>query len=520
MKRTSKKKENRKRKRKNNKYDNNKLKPIFDLMANKNFYKALSYIEDYINTNPGDLYGRYIKALILFHLEEINESKQILQMIELNCDLSTIFFGHSYYMLKGDILKKENKYEEMLECYKKAYDISPKEKISFSAKRILDYYIENNNKESALKFCEDLPNTNDLNVLKAHAYLSFNEKEKYEYYLNQFQVEECNVKTLLNHYYCLRAHYLNTHSHPYNALEILDNFKEKNYTNIIFSCFYLEEKIVALLAIKNYEEAYNYIMKLPEHKKHPYLYEYYMKKFDFLRAYQEIEKIEKEKKKIYKKYDYYYYTGDIKKAEEMSCKMLSNVCDSKNLVYFLNCSLRKDSFEEFKMKYTMLEEYLNKDDMSVRLLECFAKKETIKREKTTYSEKQIINYNKKKAIQHIKSHHGENSVYISYFNSNNDIEKIFNEISDYIVDKKPYYSGVYDVYIVHLNNIKMGSIYNKKLNDISIITLPNTKNILTMYPVDMVDEDLNDVEKEPPKTKRLSQIDKFNKKYQNITSNK
>lgn len=516
MKRANKRKEYRKEKRKNNKYDNNKLKPIFDLMANKNFYKALSYIEDYINTNPGDLYGSYIEALILYHLEEINESKEILQMLEANCDLSTIFFGHSSYILKGDILKKENKYDEMLECYKKAYDISPEEKISFTAKRILDYYIENNNKKSALKFCEDLPNTNDLNVLKAHAYLRFNEKTKFEYYLKQFQEEECNVKTLLNQYYCLRAHYLNTHSHPNNALKILEKYNKK-HNELTYS--YLEEKITALLALKNYDEAYKYIMKLPENKKHPYLYEYYMKKFDFLRAYQEIEKIEKEKLKLHKKYDYYYYTGDIEKAEEMSCKMLSSVCDSKNLVCFLNCSLRKDSFEEFKMKYNILEEYLRKDDMSVRLLECFAKKENIKREKTIYSEKQIINYNKKKAIQHIKSHHGEDSVYISYFNSNNDIEKIFNEISDYIIDKKPYYSGVYDVYIVHLNDIKMGSIYNEKLNDISIITLPNTKNIITMYPVNKVDEYLNDVEQEEPKTKRLSQIDKFNKKYQQFTSN-
>ena len=69
------------------------------------------------------------------------------------------------------------------------------------------------------------------------------------------------------------------------------------------------------------------------------------------------------------------------------------------------------------------------------------------------------------------------------------------------------------------NDIKMGSIYNEKLNDISIITLPNTKNIITMYPVNKVDENLNDVEQEKPKTKRLSQIDKFNKKYQQFTSN-
>ena len=516
MKRTNKRKEFRKEKRKNNKYDNDVLKPIFDLMANKKYYKALSYIEDYNKTNPGDLYGRYIKALILFDLEKINESKEILQMIELNCDLSTKFFGQSYYMLKGDILKKENKYEEMLECYKKAYNVSPKEKLFFSAKRILDYYVESNKNKSALKFCENLPNENDLNVLKAHTYLSLNEKTKFEYYLNQFQEEECNIKVLINQYYCLRAHYLNTHSQPRNALKILEKFNKKHK---VLTNSYLEEKITALLTLKNYDEAYKYIMKLPENKKHSFLYEYYMKKFDFSKAYQEIEKIKKEKIKLLKKYDYYYYTGDIEKAEEMSCKMLSSICDSKNLVYFLNCSLRKDSFEEFKMKYNILEEYLRKDDMTVRLLECFARKENIKREKTIYSEEQIINYNKKSAIDHIKKHHGEDSAYISYFNNNNDIEKIFNEISDYIIEKKPYYSGVYDVYIVHLNDIKMGSIYNEKLNDISIITLPNTKNIITMYPVNKEDENLNDVEQEKPKTKRLSQIDKFNKKYQQFTSN-
>jgi len=515
MKRTDKKKENRKRnrKRKNNRYDNDILRIIIELINEKNFYKALSYIEDYLDINPNDLYGSYIKALILFNLDDVESSKEIIHMLEVNCDFSTTFFGDASYILMGDILKKENKCDEMLKYYKKAYKISPKDKLSFSVKRILDYYIEINDKENALKFCEEIPNMNNLNILKAYTYFSFNEQEKYVYYLNIFQEDKCEREALLNYYYCLRAHYLRIHNHPFNALEVLDNYNEKYNRS---KMFYLEEKILALLSIKNYDEAYKYILKLPEFKRHSYLFEYYMKKFDFQKAYQEATKIENDNNRLLKLYEYYYFIGNIKKAEEITCKLLSSECDSKNLVKFLNCSIRKDLPEVYKTKYTMLEEYLNKDDMPVRLLECFVKKDNIEGKKPTYSENQIINYNKKKAIHHIKSHHGEKSAHISYFNNDTDIEKIFNKILIYIKDKKPYYSGVYDVYIVHIDKVKMSSIYYERLNDLVIITLPNTKNILTMYPVDMVDEDLNEIEKEEnKKTYKLSQIEKFNKRYGN-----
>ena len=52
------------------------------------------------------------------------------------------------------------------------------------------------------------------------------------------------------------------------------------------------------------------------------------------------------------------------------------------------------------------------------------------------------------------------------------------------------------------------------INQLEVVTLPGTKDILTMYPRKGTDAFLDETEKpEQGPTKRLSQIDKFNKKY-------
>ena len=54
------------------------------------------------------------------------------------------------------------------------------------------------------------------------------------------------------------------------------------------------------------------------------------------------------------------------------------------------------------------------------------------------------------------------------------------------------------------------------INQLTILTLPNTKNVVTMYPCDGTEsiftlEELEEIPK--PKVKRLTQSEKFYKKY-------
>ena len=135
----------------------------------------------------------------------------------------------------------------------------------------------------------------------------------------------------------------------------------------------------------------------------------------------------------------------------------------------------------------------------------------------TYSEKQIISYDINDAIDHVMNNHYYNPR-ISKFNDNINIEELFNTIKDKMNDENVTYDSLFDKYMVKYPNIGI-NMDNESIHQILVLTLPNTKDIITMYPCDGTESvfNLEELEeKAKPKVKRLSQVDKFKQKYGNI----
>lgn len=130
-----------------------------------------------------------------------------------------------------------------------------------------------------------------------------------------------------------------------------------------------------------------------------------------------------------------------------------------------------------------------------------------------YSEKQVISYSKKNAIKHIVDHHfNDNNK--STFNDEKEIEEIYDYVRDNINSSQKLISGFLDRYIIDFPK-DIGTDNNRKLRSVTVVCIPDTDNILTMYPYryeqildDSLIENSNKI-----KVKRLSQIEKFNKKY-------
>ena len=77
------------------------------------------------------------------------------------------------------------------------------------------------------------------------------------------------------------------------------------------------------------------------------------------------------------------------------------------------------------------------------------------------------------------------------------------------------YDSLFDKYIINYRNIGYNSD-NESIHQLLVLTLPNTKDIITMYPLDGTESifTLEELEEKPKViVKRLSQIEKFNKKY-------
>lgn len=111
-----------------------------------------------------------------------------------------------------------------------------------------------------------------------------------------------------------------------------------------------------------------------------------------------------------------------------------------------------------------------------------------------YTVSQLLNYDEYISVEHIIDRHTKD------FNHNIDIYKLFNDIKEELtLENKINKLNFNDIYSIYYPNIG----YNGE-NNLRVITLPNTKNILTMYPIQGKYDMLIDEEeyKDIPKIKR------------------
>ena len=108
-----------------------------------------------------------------------------------------------------------------------------------------------------------------------------------------------------------------------------------------------------------------------------------------------------------------------------------------------------------------------------------------------YFRKQLFNYSREAAIEHIKGHLKDASEdeeikqkrVHSVFDKNADIEAIYNYCEKAIKNMEPVGRGVVDFYKCKFDNV-IGASYTKLATTyVEITTFPNSKDILSIYPV-------------------------------------
>ena len=183
-------------------------------------------------------------------------------------------------------------------------------------------------------------------------------------------------------------------------------------------------------------------------------------------------------------------------------------------------------YEIYKEFYTKDKEYMELENrwLQIYLRKLFDKEGLSKSDLKCYMEEQIYKYDEKKALDHIKNKHKEIKEFNeekTHFNSNIDIDKKFYEIKNYIeknLDKGQLYRNAVDVYLIECK--ECGEEDGTIKNYIKVITLINTSNIITMFPVthkldlEVCKIDENNSFKDKLKVK--SGIDRFNERYKKI----
>ena len=144
-----------------------------------------------------------------------------------------------------------------------------------------------------------------------------------------------------------------------------------------------------------------------------------------------------------------------------------------------------------------------------------------KRDINSYLFRQITKYDESDFYDHISKHLSDcediDNKSICVFVPDFPVKEVVEEMKKYIPSDKRLYWGFYD----NIYYFKYGGCgrYNTKLVDyIKVVCLDDTSNIITICPVVGSDNlphiDLNYMKKEESvKVKRISQIDKFNQRY-------
>ena len=508
-------------------YDNDAIKRIEKMRVKRNHSQAFKEIQEYLLKYPNDTYAHIMNACVLLDLEKFEEA-----LVEIESCLDAPLHGYndecSLYTTYGAILLKLGREEEGLENLFKAIELTKKIKgheTGHAQNIIIKHYLEKRQLKKAISFAESCKNTPQLLIKKANIYLLDDNIYKALEELNKVRVDALESELLKGHYYFLQgkiAYFLKDYSSAFEYLEKCTKIESDWSKKALSYLGHLE------IDRMNPNQAIKYGLELVNGSV------YTSHGYELLaRAYTSINSFEQAEEVINKMDNYYWKTfraarlayakKEYAKAEELFSKLLHcNVTKrfEENLEYYILCLFRQHKFDEAIYAMDCVQSVGEKEthDMDMIRIYCDSlKHKPILKSKLSYSGKQVYEYSRDEAIHHIISHHVIDSR-LSQFNDA-DIRKIYDEVYKKLQIKNNIPDLYFDKQILYFHDIGV-SIPNYEndqkeiINQLEVVLLPETKDILTMYPRKGTDAYLDEKEDESPsKPKRLSQIDKFNKRY-------
>ncbi len=506
---------------KNKYFDLLKIRHIIELIEDHNFLAANEEIRDYKFYYPDDKLINLCNAKMLIFQKEYDEAEEICldllndKIINKNAYYNVLFTLGNVYFYKNDlnksfkIFKKYFDDKQDIKSLFKLFEIYKKREDYANAKNILKTYKKNDDNHNIL-----------INIKLAEiAYLEKDYKRILNLLLNS------DDRNIYNKTYKQERNFLIA-----KAYYCLGNYDEaldyaKKVLIIKNESYYLACTLIAKIkycrgqindAIDILESTIKY---LNNDLNTCFLIKLYILKGRISDANNLLSNISEENR--------LYYTGLIKEFEkkydeasqyfEKSINYNSNCYNSNDVIYNnIVCNFKLEKYKEVldTIENLNLNDFTNfqRNDLLRVKIYCQHKLNIEILEKT-YLVEQINDYSEEKALEHIISNH-VNSYKKSNFYEDIDIYELFEYVKNNLIEDRMVHNNAFDTYYIDYN--KAGYNNDVFYNQIVVICLPNTKKILTMYSK-LSDELVFDSEEKNQnnkfKVKRLSQIEKFNKKY-------
>ena len=500
-------------------YDNDIIDQIDYLSDCGNFDAALALLDEYRAKYPEDKMHNIAYADILCNMKRYDEAEALLKDILLdrfrNDKIKSRALG-----IMSSVCYFQKKYEEAKTYIIEAYELSGR-KHYHNLKLLCDLYTKQGDFESAKNVIysyKTSENEDHLNLIMAE--ILYNEGK----YSNSLAVLK-QINTLqLNTIEMQRYEYLTGKS--YYFIKDIDtatiHFKKALTIKNIFywvSYFYL----ACIKAKKGLIDDAIYMCEdILKHEKTIFglndtLAALYLKKQNPQKSISIIDNIEDEGNKSFNKAKFLLQQGDFKSAEKEALKAIPNLelgFRDKAKYLLAICLFKQGKYEE---TLSVIDEIKNVSDdiksdiLRIKYYITYINGNALK--PSSYTAQQINEYQEKLALSHIYQRHA------SDFNPNVDISDLFYNVQNSL--DRNYMDNLksFDIYLVQMDNV--GNENNNNTSVLKVVCIPKTTKILTMFPdnsMDNLKDDLyiDEEDIKPKKKKTLSQIDKFNKKY-NLT---
>lgn len=502
-----------------------KYNAIKKLVREHKLSKALTDVERYIDEYPTDCFGYSLYGMILINLNQLDKAK--IAFTKLVHEEARNMYTAMYYL--AGIERKQGNKEKAKELFRQTIEESPYEE-DFARLELAEMEEDDANFEEAEKILDSISNEH-IEYVKL-------EKVKIRLHTNKI-VEAFNIISTIRE----------NDSPKFNRKLKLEKGRiELAFNNCKYAKKYLEEALegpknrtywlvlaeMAKLEVKlgKYDEAIikcsNLLGKNDNLDNEVYLIlgnAYESKKdYDLARNYYlkviQHENIRKSEKGKFCLGQLEFRNKNYDTAIEYFKQIQTGTIYKRGAMFsMVHIEIRRGNFQQASIYLEkILTEGLIKDTEmdEYRRLRVFIDKnlgiEFSITNYTSYGEKQYAQYSLEEAIKHIKQEHFNNNLkYKSNFNNNICIEDLLEEIIPKLTEENLYTMELADIYYIDYPNV--GYTEGGDLaNSIRVVTLPGTKDIITLYP-DIKNINIRSEEIEKPKQKRLSQIEKFNKKY-------
>lgn len=498
-----------------------KIDTIKKLIKERKLLLAHKSIENYIDLYGNDCYIIYQLAILYIKESKYDKAKYYLNInVKNNSD-------NKYYCLYklAQIYSHEEDYEEALNIYYEILKSNNHDK-SYSLLEIARIYSKQKKLEEAEEILKNMLIKKTINyqyILEEMIEIKIfkNELEEAEKYLMLLKNTDSKKTIYLNGRIEFLKGNLTKSKEIFETIE--NDLNSYNYNSKLYLAkisYEEEDYIKTLKIVKEMEKMLSYdtedyivlCIKL-------YIV---LKKYDI--AKEKIDKLSKMGKKYENEVNYYLGKVEFRENNYINAyKFFKKVeIDNIKLYNFSNLNkifilIKLKKYKEAIDEYKELKKINFHNEEIIRIIELYLKKMTGNHSNikaTSYIEKMIVNYNKIEVIKHIEKHKTQNNNKKCHtlFNDNVDIEKLYDYAIKNINEKTFLWNDFTDSYLLECENISV----DKSIKYIKVITLPNTKEIITIYPLDNTKSYLiesSETINEKLKVKKTSQIEKFNRKY-------